>query len=590
MKRCLNCRQTYDDHEAKCPHCGYAPRSKSIATRRFEPKAKPLPQQQSSAQQKKAKSFNTGKKNIYAASSHSGAFYIKSGERLNKRYSVINVMGFGAFGVAYECFDNFTKQHVVVKEYMPSYLCTRCANGRDVEPISEDAEAQFQIGCDSFIDENEKMRDNNVECVPPLIECFRQNNTAYAVTELIGGESLSSVLSRKGKLSYETTSSIITSVLQGLRRLNKIGVIHGDICPENIIVLSENQTFLLDYNLSDFNKNIYTQRENGKPRPGYSALELYYKNLEVGPWTDVYAAAAVMYKMLTGMVVPAAVKRSAGDTLTPVSKLGVPISAGAERAMLKALKVDYTKRAQSPEDFLNGFVGDGFDNITAVKGRKKPAAPAVPSRSSYNSKSSDGSGFLKGILVFLTLAIIAVVIWFFVSGVFPMPKAVGNFLGMPSETASDTASKKHSDTDKGTDSDSKFFTESRREKDTDTDKDASSKGIFDGLVSKVASGITSGITSGVNSLIDEYIPSRDEENTSSASDDSYYYDDQGYYDEYGNYHYYNDDGGDYNDGGNNDNGGYDENGDNNENGENNGGDINDFIDNAADTISGFFEE
>lgn len=578
----MNCRQTYDDAEAKCPHCGYKPRTKSVATRRFERPQKTDVYSSSSgvsasAQQKRAKSFT--KKNIYAASNHSGAFYIKSGERLNKRYSVINVMGFGAFGVAYECFDNFTKQHVVVKEYMPSYLCTRSANGRDVEAISEDAEVKFSIGCDSFIDENEKLRDNNVECVPPLIECFRQNNTAYSVTELVGGESLSSILSRKGKLSYETTSSIITSVLQGLRRLNKIGVIHGDICPENIIVISENQTYLLDYNLSDFNKNIYTQRETGKPRPGYSALELYYKNLEVGPWTDVYAAAAVMYKMLTGMTVPAAVKRSAGDTLTPVSKLGIPISAGAERAMLKALKVDHTKRAQSPEDFLNGFVGDGFDNITAVKGRKQPK-PA-PSRNAYSR--GDSSGFLKGVLVFLILAIVAVVIWFFVSGVFPMPKAVSELFGMAGESSSDsdTASKNERESDTDTSSETSFYTESREETDTDS-ADSSSSGIFDGLVSRVTSGIADGITSGVSSFIDEHFISSEEE-TGGYDDNTYYYDDEGYYDNDGVYHYYDEDNGYYDDG--NDDGNYDD-----SNSAISLPDINDIMDDPAGVVSGLIND
>ena len=580
MKRCLNCRKTYEEGLAKCPFCGYKPRSKSVTTRRFDrPQRIEISSSSASAPRQKQPS---GKKNIYAASNHSGSFYIKSGERLNKRYSVINVMGFGVFGVAYECFDNYTKQHVVVKEYMPSYLVTRSSNGRDVEPISEEAEVKFSIGCDSFIDENEKLSNNHVECVPPLIECFRQNNTTYAVTELVGGEALSSILTRKGKLSYETTAGIITSVLQGLRRLNRLGTIHGDICPENIIVQSEDKTYLLDYNLSDFNKNMYTQRESGKPRPGYSALEMYYKNMEIGPWTDVYAAAAVMYKMLTGIVIPTAVKRNTSDTLTPVSKLGVPISAGAEKAMFKALKIDYAKRTQSPEDFLNGFVGDGFDNITAVKGKKRAAA--VPARGGgYDER--DGSGFLKGLLVFLTLAIVAVVIWFFISGVFPMPSFIDDFFGISqSEKAdTDTSSDKHSDTEseKDSDKDDVFYsssdTESKRESDTD------SNGLLGDLVSKVTSGIADNITSGINSFIDDHMNTSSEEERV-YDDDGYYYDENGYYDRDGNFTPY-------------DNGGED-------GGADNGGDtasaydgdqtasqsIGDYVDDTVSTVSGLIDD
>ena len=540
MKRCLNCRQTYAEELSECPHCGYKPRSKNITTRRFE-RHKKYDFTTETKELKSSRSSSKSKKNIYAASGHSGAFYIKSGERLNKRYSVIAVMGFGAFGVAYECFDNFSKQHVVVKEYMPSYLVTRSPNGRDAEPISEEAEEKFNAGKESFIDENTKLSENNVECVPPLIECFRQNNTSYAVTELIGGESLSSILTRKGKLSYETTAGIITSVLQGLRRLNRVGIIHGDICPENIIVISENKTYLLDYNLSDFNKNVYTQRESGKPRPGYSAPELYFKDMEIGPWTDVYAAAAVMYKMLTGIALPNAVKRKSDDTVQPLSKLGVPISASADKAMMNALKIDYEKRTQNPEKFLNGFVGDGFDNITAVKA-KKPAYSQTPSRAASKKRNDDGSGILKGILVFLTLAIIAVVIWFFISGVFPMPKVVSDFFGLSDSTVSSANENTASNVTKDTDTDSEkyngdFYTESNS-----SDKEGSSSGgILDNLISGITSGITSGINDKVSSFVDEHLPgdtsSYIEENTSSYYDENEDYS-NGYYDDYGNYYEY----------------------------------------------------
>lgn len=493
MKRCLNCRKTYEDTLSECPYCGYVPRSKATTTKTTKKLDRPDKQDTQvpdTPVSRKGKKQNNSR-NIYAASGHSGSFYLKSGERLNnKRYSIINVIGFGVFGVAYECFDNYYKKHVILKEYMPSYLVTRSANGRDVEPISEDAEVKFSIGCDSFTDENIKLSENNVECVPLLIECFRANNTAYAVTELVTGESLSSLLSRKGQLNYESTAGIITGVLQGLRRLNRISTIHGDICPENIIIGAEGKVYLLDYNLSDFNKKMYTQRESGTPRPGYSAPELYYKDMDAGPWTDVYAASAVMYKMLTGVVVPNAVKRGANDTVTPVSKLGVAISSSAEKAMIKALCLDPKKRIQSPEDFLNGFVGDGFDNITAVKEKKK-AEVTVPSRGG-RSRRRDSGKFLKGLLGFLILAIIAVLVWLFVSGVFRLPGFISDALGMG--TTGSTAGDIRRESEP----------ESSETESSDTE-DTSSKGR--GLLDNILSNVASSITDEVSSLIEEHLPS-----------------------------------------------------------------------------------
>ena len=547
MKRCLNCRKTYEKNLSECPFCGYKPRSKAVTkssqtTQEFD------------AVSSDTKTYQKSKsdKNIYAASNHSGSFYLKGGERLNKRYSILSVMGFGAFGVAYECFDSFTQSNVVVKEYMPSYLVTRCQNGREVEPLSEEAEVTFSIGVDSFVDESNKLSTNDVSCVPAMIESFKQNNTSYVVTELVHGEALSSIIKRKGKLSYHATITIITGVLQGLRQLNKVGIIHGDICPDNIIVTANSDIFLLDYNLSDFNKNVYTQRDSGKLRAGYSALEMYYMNMEQGPWTDVYAAAATMYKMLTGITVPSAIKRKTSDTLASLSKLGVPITQGAEKAMFKALKVDYEKRTQNPEDFLNGLMGDGFDNISVGK-EEKTYTPKTPSRAKQRPPEPAGNSankILNGILIFLILAIVAVVIWLFISGIFTLPSAVMGLFNKNNDLIPDTTSilSHLEEDDEDDNSSTSFFFGSRssqsedesenesREESSDEDYTASEESSDDDTSSNFLNFSSWG--ENIESSIENFFSSEED---SSYNEDENYYDNNdnysnGYYDEYGNYY------------------------------------------------------
>ena len=547
MKRCLNCRKTYEKDLSECPYCGYKPRSKAGA------KSNQTTQEFDAVSDAQINKKNKSEKNVYAASNYSGSFYLKSGERLNKRYSVMSVIGFGAFGVAYECFDSFTQRNVVVKEYMPSYLVTRSQNGREVEPLSEEAEVTFSIGLDSFIDDSNKLSTNDVECVPTMIESFKQNNTSYVVTELVHGEALSSIIKRKGKLSYHATITIITGVLQGLRQLNKVGIIHGDICPDNIIVTQNSDIFLLDYNLSDFNKNVYTQRDSGKLRAGYSALEMYYMNMEQGPWTDVYAAAATMYKMLTGITVPSAIKRNTSDTLTSLSKLGVPITQGAEKAMFKALKVDYEKRTRNPEDFLNGLMGDGFDNISVEKEAKQhtPKAPSTPKPRKQKQPGSSANKILNGILIFLILAIIAVVIWLFISGIFTLPKAMLGLFDKGDDFIPDTTSifSYQDDDDEDDTSSSIFFFGNRNSQSEDEDEEESE--FFDDETSSEESSSEEDTSSSwfgdwgenIGSAIDNFMSSEEE---SSYSEDNNYdnYNDynnndyNGYYDEYGNYYPY----------------------------------------------------
>lgn len=499
MKRCLNCRKTYEDNLTECPYCGYKPRSK-VKTKRIED----TQEIDISSHSKGSDISSQSKKTVTRSVRRSHSFYLQSGERLNKRYSVINVMGFGAFGVAYECFDNNTQRNVVVKEYMPSYLVSRGINGRDVEPLSDEAEVTFSIGVTAFVDESKKLVDNEVSCVPRMLEYFRQNNTSYVVTELVHGESLTSIIRRKGKLSYHATITIITSVLQGLRKLNKIGIIHGDICPDNIIVDSEGGTYLLDYNLSDFNKNVYTQRDSGKLRAGYSALEMYYMNMEQGPWTDVYAAAATMYKMLTGVTVPSAIKRKTSDTLVPLSNIGVPITQGAEKAMLKALKVDYEKRTQNPEDFLNGLMGDGFDNLSEEK-----AVRTAPVKVEPKKKQRDGNAVLNTILTFLIIAIIGVVIWLFIAGVFTLPEPIMNLFSQGTTQSTDTDSESFF-------SDLPDYVGDFYENESDTEETETDTGnILDDILSTLSS-MTEEFTSSEES-------SSEEEYWEESSEDDYYY-------------------------------------------------------------------
>lgn len=521
MKRCLNCRKTYDEDLLKCPHCGYTPRSKSaVQTDKDDSRdirshsGKSMPMSNYTPTKRVGNNISSNSR-----SKHAGSFYLQGGERLNNnRYSVVNVIGFGSFGVSYECFDNNTQRRVVVKEYMPSFLVSRSPNGRDVVPLSQEAEIKFSIGVDAFVDESKKLSDNEIRCMPKMMEYFYQNKTSYIVTELIQGESLSAIIKRKGRLSYQSSVSVITGVLQGLRQLNKIGVIHSDICPDNIIVTSNGSAKLLDYNLSDFNKTVYTQRDSGKLRAGYSALEMYYKGLSQGPWTDVYAAAATMYKMLTGITVASAIKRNSSECLVAPSKLGVSITPGAEKAMLKALTVDYKQRTQNPEDFLNGLTGDGYSNLSADDSEEKNL-PKIKSR----KKRRDGNAVLNTILIFLVIAIIGVAIWLFVSGVFQLPSFITDKLGLGGGPDSDTDTLSKNDTDTSIeDFVGDFY--------SDTDTETNTDDFIDNLLSDINEYLSTDSSAEEDVSSDEYY-----EDTSSTFDDYYASDDMTSSDDYSSY-------------------------------------------------------
>jgi hypothetical protein len=86
-------------------------------------------------------------------------------------------------------------------------------------------------------------------------------------------------------------------------------------------------------------------------KPGYTPAEQYRNNGVPGPWTDVYALAATLYRCLTGRVPPEAMERLIQDEIRPPAAFGVQIQPRAEEALMHALAVRAKDRYQTMEAF-----------------------------------------------------------------------------------------------------------------------------------------------------------------------------------------------------------------------------------------------
>ena len=99
---------------------------------------------------------------------------------------------------------------------------------------------------------------------------------------------------------------------------------------------------------------------------GYTPEEQYRRQGQQGPWTDIYAAAATMYRALTGQAPPPALDRLQQDQLQPPSRLGVAMPPEAEQALLRALAVHAEQRHRSAEAFLSDLVPGGVAKQISV--------------------------------------------------------------------------------------------------------------------------------------------------------------------------------------------------------------------------------
>ncbi|MGL5436048.1 MAG: PASTA domain-containing protein [Lachnospiraceae bacterium] len=311
MTRCLGCMNQYNGDFEVCPLCAYIQ--------------------------------NTPAKEVY---------HMDPGTMIAGRYQVGQVAGSGGFGITYIGYDLTLEKRVAIKEYLPSEFATRMPNQTVVTVYSGEKQEQFEAGMKKSLDEAKRLAEfQQAAGITQIYDFFEENNTAYIVMEYLEGETLKARLSKVGKMSVEEALPIILAVLGALKIVHKKDIIHRDIAPDNIYLLSNGEVKLLDFGASRQVTTTHSKSLTVILKPGYAPMEQYQSGGKQGPWTDIYALAATFYRMITGIKPPEAPERRMKDTLKEPSKKEVVIDKNVENALLNALQVRIEDRTKSAEEF-----------------------------------------------------------------------------------------------------------------------------------------------------------------------------------------------------------------------------------------------
>lgn len=217
-------------------------------------------------------------------------------------YQIESVLGHGGFGIVYRARHSEVDHLVAIKEYLPADLALR--EGDTVIPRSSHCEAHYLDGLRRFRDEAKALI--NLPHHPNIIACrdfFRGNGTAYLVMDFVDGQPLSAVLRRRetDRHPFDESDLLAVSVpLAGaLVHVHRAGVLHRDVKPANVLIRRADQSpVLVDFGaakqaVAEHTKSLAPYTE------GYAALE-QVSDGEVGPWTDIYALGAVMWRIVAG--------------------------------------------------------------------------------------------------------------------------------------------------------------------------------------------------------------------------------------------------------------------------------------------------
>ncbi len=285
------------------------------------------------------------------------------------KYLVGRVLGVGGFGITYLGYDSRLKVKVAVKEFFPRHLVTRVAGSSTVRPHDEKAAEEFAEGLRRFLREAQTAaRLDSHPHVVPVKDFFEENGTAYIVMGYIDGQSLADYLERQpGKrLPFRKALDIFLPILDALESIHRAKLLHRDVSPENIYLTVDGLVKLLDFGAARPTMTKGDASATVSIKEGYAPVEQYSKKGRQGPWTDIYATAAALYRTLTGTMPPASLERLSHDTLVPPSRLESDIPARAERALLKALALHPEDRYQQVSVFRREMAAAAQRNVLTM--------------------------------------------------------------------------------------------------------------------------------------------------------------------------------------------------------------------------------
>lgn len=316
--RCLNCMKEFEESYGVCPHCGYVPGA--------DPKE---------------------------------PFQLRPGVKLAGRYLIGTAVGVGGFGITYRAWDERLNQVIAVKEYYPSAngIVNRNPGEEKVIVYSGARRTEFEKGKQRFLSEARNMAKFSTHPnIVHVYDFFEANGTAYITMEFLDGISYKQfIASNEGRIPVETARNVTLSVLDALREIHKVGIIHRDISPDNIFITNDGIIKLIDFGAARFSTGEEEKTLSVILKPGYAPPEQYRSRSRQGPWTDIYAVGAMFFRAVTGRMPDESVNRMVKDEMPSPRELNQEVPENINNAIMRAMAVNQELRFKNVDQFAEAI-------------------------------------------------------------------------------------------------------------------------------------------------------------------------------------------------------------------------------------------
>lgn len=285
-------------------------------------------------------------------------------------------IGKGAMGAVYQAFDTTLKRHVAIKVVLKSL-------GDDpsfVENFMQEAQALAAL--------------NHVNVVQ-IYSCGTEKGQPYIVMELIEGDRLDQMMSEDAPMNEKRLLGIAQDVIHGLQAAHEIGLIHGDIKPQNILVDQRGTAKVVDFGLARNAENDQVATEIWGT-PYYIAPEKARRQRE-DHRADIYCLGATLFHALTnrppfeGETARDVVMKRLNEPAPSVQEFRPELNDGTAQMIARMLETEVSRRYPTYDSLISDL------NRALHQARQGP-------RKVDAAKTRKGKGS-KGVWVFLFLLI-----------------------------------------------------------------------------------------------------------------------------------------------------------------------------------------